>query len=126
MTNTAKTPQSTTASTSENIIATSSLLGIGCYLVLRYALDTGDEVYTLAINAALTSAIANLYQGHGSFSVALVQLPLLAVLALGGIPLVYQLIIKLFRGDFGADLLAGISIVTAVLLDEYLAGSLVV
>ena len=40
--------------------------------------------------------------------------------------MVYQLIVKLFRGDFGADLLAGLSIVTAVLLNEYLAGSLVV
>ncbi|MDD5460443.1 MAG: heavy metal translocating P-type ATPase [Methylococcales bacterium] len=110
----------------ENIIAALSILGISVYLVLRYALDTGHEVYTLSVNAILSSAIANLYQGRFDFSIALVQLPLLAVLALGGIPLVYQLIIKLFRGDFGADLLAGLSIVTAVLLDEYLAGSLVV
>ena len=51
---------------------------------------------------------------------------MLVVLGLGGIPLVYQLCLKLFQGDFGADLLAGISIVTAVLLNEYLAGSLVV
>ncbi len=126
MTNTSKTPQSATALKSENIIATLSILGIGCYLVLRYALDIGHEVYTLSVNAVLTSALANLYQGHSSFSIALVQLPLLAVLALGGIPLVYQLIVKLFRGDFGADLLAGLSIVTAVFLHEYLAGSLVV
>ncbi len=126
MTDTAKTPQSTTTSKSENIIATLSLLGIGCYLVLRYALDIGHEAYTLAVNTSLTSAITDLYQGQFSFSIALVQLPLFAVLALGGIPLVYQLIVKLFRGDFGADLLAGLSIVTAVLLDEYLAGSLVV
>jgi heavy metal translocating P-type ATPase len=34
--------------------------------------------------------------------------------------------VKLAQGDWGADLLAGISIVTSVLLDEYLAGSLVV
>jgi len=126
MTNTAKTQQSATTSKSENIIATLSIFGIVCYLVLRYAFDIGHEVYTLAVNAALTSAIACLYQGYTSFSIALVQLPLLAVLALGGIPLVYQLIVKFFRGDFGADLLAGLSIVTAVLLDEYLAGSLVV
>ena len=126
MTTTPKTQQSPTASKSENIIATLSILGIGCYLVLRYALDIGHEVYTLAINAALVSAIASLYLGQFSFSIALVQLPLLAVLALGGIPLVYQLIVKLFRGDFGADLLAGLSIITAILLDEYLAGSLVV
>jgi heavy metal translocating P-type ATPase len=51
---------------------------------------------------------------------------LLAVLLLGGAPLVLQLLIKLVHRDFGSDLLAGISIVTAVLLQEYLAGTLVV
>ena len=126
MTNTDKTRQSATTSTYENSIAIMSILGISGYLVLRYAFDTGHETYTLTINAALTSAIAHLYQGQTSFSTTLVQLPLLAVLVLGGLPLVYQLIVKLFRGDFGADLLAGISIITAVILDEYLAGSLVV
>jgi heavy metal translocating P-type ATPase len=48
------------------------------------------------------------------------------VLVFGGFPLLYQLLAKLCRGDFGADLLAGLSIVTAVWLHEYLAGSLVV
>jgi len=52
--------------------------------------------------------------------------PLLAVLALGGIPLVYELLRKLLRREFGSDLLAGISIVTSVLLGEYLAGAIVV
>jgi len=112
--------------TSENIIAVLSLLGIGGYLVLRYALDIGHEVYTLSLNAALSSAVAEIYQGQFSCPIELVSVPLLVVLALGGIPLVYQLIVKLGQGDWGADLLAGMSIVTAVLLDEYLAGSLVV
>lgn len=52
--------------------------------------------------------------------------PLLAVLVLGGVPLVLELTAKLVRLQFGSDLLAGISIVTSVLLGEYLAGSLVV
>lgn len=52
--------------------------------------------------------------------------PLLLTLLLGGLPLVLDLAIKLFQRDFGSDLLAGISIVTSVLLDEYLAGALVV
>ena len=54
------------------------------------------------------------------------QIPLLTALALGGVPLVYELLRKLFRREFGSDLLAGISIVTSVLLGEYLAGSIVV
>lgn len=45
---------------------------------------------------------------------------------LGGTPLVWDLLIKLWHRKFGSDLLAGISIVTSVLLDEYLAGVLVV
>ena len=112
--------------TSENIIAVLSLLGIGGYLVLRYVLAIGHQVYTLSLNAALSSAAAEIYQGQLVLPVELVQLPLFAVLALGGVPLVYQLGVKLGQGDWGADLLAGMSIVTAVLLDEYLAGSLVV
>ncbi len=52
--------------------------------------------------------------------------PLGITLVLGGIPLVYELLIKLFKQEFGSDLLAGISIITSVILDEYLAGSLVV
>jgi heavy metal translocating P-type ATPase len=54
------------------------------------------------------------------------QVPLLAALVFGGIPLVYELLRKLLRREFGSDLLAGISIVTAVLLGEYLAGTIVV
>lgn len=54
------------------------------------------------------------------------QYPLYAALLLGGTPLVVDLLVKVIRGDFGSDLLAGISIVTAVILDEYLAGTLVV
>jgi heavy metal translocating P-type ATPase len=52
--------------------------------------------------------------------------PLYAVLAFGGGPLLWGLIAKLFTGDFGSDILAGLSIVTAVWLDQYLAGALVV
>jgi heavy metal translocating P-type ATPase len=44
----------------------------------------------------------------------------------GGGPLVIELLVKLARREFGSDLLAGISIVTAALLDQYLAGAIVV
>jgi heavy metal translocating P-type ATPase len=57
-------------------------------------------------------------------SVALV--PLYAVLVFGGIPLTFELARKVARRQFGSDLLAGISIVTSVILGEYLAGSIVV
>ena len=54
------------------------------------------------------------------------QIPLLATLALGGLPLLYDLLRKLLKREFGSDLLGGISIVTSVLLGEYLAGSIIV
>ncbi len=52
--------------------------------------------------------------------------PLWAALLFGGGPLVYDLLRKLARRQFGSDLLAGISIVTSIWLGEYLAGTLVV
>ena len=38
----------------------------------------------------------------------------------------WELLLKVFKREFGSDLLAGISIVTSVILGEYLAGTLVV
>jgi len=57
---------------------------------------------------------------------AALNAPLLAVLALAGVPLVFNLIRRSVHGEFGADHLAGVSIVASVLLREYLAGVLVV
>jgi heavy metal translocating P-type ATPase len=85
------------------VIAAISLAAIGLHVALR-----------------LWSGTAAVY------GVSLAQLPLIASLVIGGIPLVLGLLIKLFHREFGADLLAGVSIVTSVLLGEYLAGTLVV
>ena len=54
------------------------------------------------------------------------QIPLLITLAIGGVPLLYDLLRKLLKREFGSDLLGGISIITSVLLGEYLAGSIIV
>jgi heavy metal translocating P-type ATPase len=85
-------------------LALFSLAGICTHLLLRFALPSLPQV----------SGVPN------------DELPLLAVLLVGGIPLVLQLLLKLVQLQFGSDLLAGISIVTSVFLEEYLAGSLVV
>jgi heavy metal translocating P-type ATPase len=82
-----------------SLIAVVAAVAILAHLVLRFALHTSPGAY---------------------------QVPLIAALAFGGIPLVYELINNLLRREFGSDLLAGISIVTSVLLGEYLAGSIVV
>jgi heavy metal translocating P-type ATPase len=52
--------------------------------------------------------------------------PLWIALAAGGLPLLGELGGKLVRLDFGSDLLAGISILTAALLGEYLVALIVV
>ncbi len=57
---------------------------------------------------------------------ALQHAPLLVVILVAGGPLVVGLAVKAARREFGSDLLAGISIVSAVLLGEYLAGAFVV
>jgi heavy metal translocating P-type ATPase len=54
------------------------------------------------------------------------EYPLYLNLGIGGSALIYDLLKKLLSRNFGSDLLAGMSIITSVLLGEYLAGSLVV
>jgi len=76
---------------------------------------------------ALVGILTHLALRWGSDrSPATIALPLYVVLVGGGVPLVLSLALKLLRREFGSDLLAGISIVAAVLLQEYLAGALVV
>ena len=76
-----------------------SLLGIVVHLALKYAVHVG---------APYTNA------------------PLLAVLVIGGTPLVLRLVWRGLHGVFGSDHLAGVSIVASLLLHEYLAGAIVV
>ena len=54
------------------------------------------------------------------------QIPLLTTIILGGLPLLYELLRKMLKRNFGSDLLGGIAIVTSVLLGEYLAGTIIV
>lgn len=82
-----------------SVISLLALCGIGAHLLLRYA---------FVVSPGWTVA------------------PLIAVLAMGGIPLIVDLSRKLLRGEFGSDLLAGISVVTSVLLGEYLVGCVIV
>jgi heavy metal translocating P-type ATPase len=52
--------------------------------------------------------------------------PLYVVLLLCGTPLVISLVKNLAAGEFGSDLLAGISILSSVLLGQYLVGCIIV
>jgi cation transport ATPase len=82
-----------------NLISLLAILAIGAHLLLRFTIHAG---------------------------VALANAPLIIAVVAGGTPLVYGLLVKLTKREFGSDLLAGMSIVTSVLLGEYLPGSVVV
>jgi heavy metal translocating P-type ATPase len=87
----------------ERWIAALALLGIAVHLFMRYG-GVGGSMLRFPVR----------------------DWPLAAVLALGGAPLLWDLLRHVTRHEFRADLLAGLSIVTAVLLGQYLAGTLVV
>ncbi len=80
-------------------IAALALGAIGVYLAMRYAGGQSPEDARWVLDVALI---------------------------VGGGPLVIDLAWNLVRGRFGSDLLAGISIVTSLILGEHLAGVLVV
>src|SRR6185312_2767753 len=54
------------------------------------------------------------------------NIPLLIAILLGGIPSLLQIIMKLIKGDLGADSLAAIAIITAVMLNQYLAAVIII
>src|SRR6187200_678421 len=88
---------------------------------------SATERATIIAALALAGIVGHLaLRWRIGISTAARDLPLYVVLAAGGVPLVLTLALKLVRRQFGSDLLAGISIVAAVLLGEYLAGALVV
>jgi heavy metal translocating P-type ATPase len=89
-------------------------------------LRRGDRAYVIAI-LALAGILTHLsLRWTTNLSEPVLRLPLYVALVGGGLPLVLSLARKAVLGQFGSDLLAGISIVSAVLLGEYLAGALVV
>jgi len=55
----------------------------------------------------------------------LANLPLQVVLLAVGVPLLYELGLRLVHREFGSDLLAGISIAASVALGQYLAGTVI-
>jgi heavy metal translocating P-type ATPase len=80
----------------------------------------------LIAGLALTGLTSYTIMWLSKVPVPWLNVPLWLVLTLGGTPLVWELLGKAMRREFGSDLLAGISILTSVVLGEYLAGSIVV
>jgi heavy metal translocating P-type ATPase len=93
---------------------------------MRASLPSASRHWVIVVIALAGIAAHLVLRTTDRVSIGVQQAPLYAVLAIGGVPLVLELAIKAARRQFGSDLLAGISIVTAVLLHQYLAGSFVV
>ena len=58
------------------------------------------------------------------FGAEIFNLPLFAIIAIGGLPLLFQILLRLLNKNLGADLLAFIALIVAVFLGEYLAATL--
>lgn len=87
------------AGSRETYIAALAAAGIGAHFALHYGVGTRAEIYNL---------------------------PLYLTLVIGGVPLLLGLGRRLLKAEFGSDLLAGISILSSVLLGQYLVGSIIV
>jgi heavy metal translocating P-type ATPase len=72
----------------------------------------------------ITAHVVLLFGYHTDPSIS--RLPLFVILVVGGLPMLNKLLWKLLKRDFGSDLLGGISIITSIILGEYLAGSIIV
>ncbi|MBK7369359.1 MAG: heavy metal translocating P-type ATPase [Candidatus Eisenbacteria bacterium] len=82
---------------------------------------------TIIAVLAVVAIVAHLAMRYGMrWEPRIAAIPLFVALAVGGAPQVYGLIRNLLRREFGSDLLGGISIVTSVVLGEYLAGTIIV
>jgi heavy metal translocating P-type ATPase len=98
-------------------IAVASIVALVVWGVITWSVQGGQPLDLGPLDPG------RFFPGRG---LTLADLPLVTMLVLGGLPLVWDLLRKLFAGTFGSDLLAGISIITSILLGEYLAGVLVV
>ncbi|KTD70049.1 cation transport ATPase [Legionella steelei] len=76
---------------------------------------------------ALFALIAiGLYLVMLAFHIPASNTPLLFVIVIGGVPVFLQILFKLIKGNLGADLLAAIALVTGVILQQYLAATLII
>ncbi|MEO6922658.1 MAG: heavy metal translocating P-type ATPase [Bryocella sp.] len=80
---------------------------------------------TVAISlVAIPLYLIQRYLFHRSATAS--ALPLWIAIVIGGLPLLFDLSRQMWRRQFGADFLAGISIVTATVMGEYLVATIIV
>lgn len=72
--------------------------------------------------ALLAAALVLALTGH----VPLAQMALLAIVVIGGVPLLVQTVRQLTRREFGVDVIAILAITGSAILGQYLAGAIIV
>ncbi len=87
-----------------------------------YNFLTATSFIALVIHLIIKSISTN--QDQAIFSIT--NIPLLSVIIIGGIPILLEIILRLFRGDLGSDLLAAIALITAIYLEQFLAADLII
>jgi heavy metal translocating P-type ATPase len=85
-------------------------------LILRSQL----MIAALSLVAILLSI---LFQVTGLFSP---DVPLWVAIVIGGVPSLFYILVKLLKADLGADTLAAAALITAVILNQYLAAVLII
>lgn len=60
------------------------------------------------------------------FDFSYAQYPLIFVVFTTGVPLLLQILFKLVKGNYGADFLAGLALITGMMLHEYLASVIII
>lgn len=83
----------------ETIIALIATISILLYLILRYLVVVSPSTATI---------------------------PLYVILVVGGIPILFELVLQLIKRELGTDVLAGLAIITSALLGQYLVGAIIV
>ncbi len=91
------------------------------YSAVRRPMSRDAQIAALALLALAASGVLSLTSLH-----AAARWPLYAALVVGGVPLLVSLTRRLLAAQFGSDLLAGVSIATAVLLGEYVIAVVIV
>lgn len=93
--------------------------------VVRLSLLSWKSHWQLSIVVSSLIAIG-LFLILLAFNIPMSKSPLLFMIVIGGVPLLLQIILKLLKGNLGADSLAALALISSVILHEYLAATLII
>ncbi len=97
---------------------------------LRNLLSLGSRWQVTLVFLSILMIVVHLFLKVMAFpplgNVQIQDIPLFFVIGGGGVPLLRGIFLKIIKRDFGADILAALALVSATLLDQYLAATLII